>query len=132
KQTLAEKVATQDSADQVLHDILSNEAKYVDVQAKGDKAIIESAGMAASSEATPVGTLPQVESLSLTRGDNPGSVDAHWHSVKKSKNYTVQVTADPLGSAAWATRGNPTKSSITIDALTSGSKIWVQVCANGT
>jgi hypothetical protein len=130
--SFAQAVATQTTADQTLHDLVSNEAKYVDIKANGSKTIIESAGMGASDEPGPVGDMPQVEALSLSRGDNPGEVDAHWHSVKKRKNYTVQVTADPLGSAAWITRGNPTKSSITIDGLTSGSKVWVQVCANGT
>jgi len=132
KQELAEAVAVQNTHAQELKDVLTNEGKYVDIKAKGDKAIIESAGMQASDEPSPVGEMPQVENLSLTHGDSPGEVDAHWNPVKKKKNYTIRVTADPLGSAPWQTRGNPTKSSVTIDGLTSGSKVWVQVCANGT
>ncbi len=132
KQELAEAVAVQNTDAQAIKDVLTDEGKYVDIKAKGDKAIIESAGMQASDEPAPVGEMPQVENLSLTHGDNPGEVDAHWNTVKKKDNYTIQVTADPLGSAPWQTRGNPTKSSMTIDALTSGSKAWVRVCANAT
>ena len=132
KATLAQAVAKQNTDDSALQDLLTAEGRYVDNRANGDKVIIESAGMPVADESTPVGELPQVQNLSLTHGDNPGEVDAHWNPVKKHKNYTVQVTADPIGSAAWITRGNPTKSSITIDGLTSGSKVWVHVSANGT
>ena len=128
--TLAVSQQEQDEAD--LQDLLTKEGKYVDIKADGDKVKIESAGMQVADEATPVGEMPKVTDLSLTHGDSPGEVDAHWHPVAKRKNYTVQTTADPIGSAAWATRGNPTKSSVTIDALTSGQKVWVRVCANGT
>lgn len=132
KSSLAEAVATQNTDEQTLQELITSEGRYVDNRAKGDKAIIESAGMGVSDEASPIGEMPQVENLSLTRGDNPGEVDAHWDPVAKKKNYTIRVTDDPLGSAAWITRGNPTKSSATIDGLTSGKKVWVQVCANGT
>jgi hypothetical protein len=132
KSTLATAVSQQNADEEALQDLLTKEGKYVDIKTNGDKVKIESAGMDVSNEATPVGDMPKVDGLSLTHGDSPTEVDAHWHSLRKSKNYTVQVTADPIGSAAWATRGNPTKSSITIDALTSGQKVWVQVCANGT
>jgi len=132
KATLAEKAAIQNTDETALQDLVTSEGRYVDNRAKGDKAIIESAGMPASDEPTPVGELPQVANLSLTHGDNPGEVDASWNSVPKKNNYTVQVTTDPIGSSAWVTRGNPTKSSMTIDALTSGTRAWVRVCANGT
>lgn len=132
KSTLAQRVATQDTDESALQELLTNEGKYVDIKASGDKAKIESAGMPVADEATPVGEMPQVSDLSLTHGDSPGEVDAQWHPVKKRKNYTVQVTTDPIGATAWVTRGNPTKSSMTVDAFTSGQKVWVRVCANGT
>ncbi len=132
KATLGEAVAKQNSFEKNLQDLLTAEGRYVDNRAKGDKAIIESAGMSASDEPSPVGEMPQVKNLSVTRGDNPGEIDPHWDPVPKSKNYTVQVTDDPIGSAPWITRGNPTKSKMTIDGLTSGRKVWVQVAANGT
>lgn len=132
KATLAEAVATQDTNETALEALMTQEGRYIDNRAKGDKAIIESAGVGATDEPTPVGELPQVENLSLTHGDSPGEVDAAWNPVAKRKNYTVQVTEDPIGSTAWITRGNPTKSSITVDGLTSGRKMWVRVCANGT
>lgn len=132
KSTLAQKVATQNTDEKALQDLLTAEGRTVDNAAKGDKAIIESAGMQASDTPSPVGELPRVENLSLSHGDNPGEVDAHWNPVKKKLNYTVQTTTDPLGSAPWVTRSTPTKSSVTITGQTSGAKIWVQVCANGT
>ena len=132
KSTLAEAVATQETDEKALEELMAQEGRYIDNRAKGDKAIIESAGVSATDEPSPVGEMPKVENLSLTHGDSPGEVDAAWNAVSKKKNYTIQVTADPIGSAAWITRGNPTKSSVTIDGLTSGQKVWMQVCANGT
>jgi len=132
KTSLAQAVATQETDEKAVDDLMTQEGRYIDNRAKGDKAIIESAGVGATDEPTPVGELPQVENLSLTHGDNPGEVDAGWNPVANKKNYTVQVTDDPIGSTAWITRGNPTKSSITIDGLISGKKMWVRVCANGT
>ncbi|HLG35864.1 MAG TPA: hypothetical protein VI757_13355 [Bacteroidia bacterium] len=132
KSTLAQEVATQDTDEKSLQDLLTAEGRTVDNKAKGDKAFIESCGMPASDTPSPVGELPRVENLSLTHGDNPGEVDAHWNRVKKSRNYTVQITADPIGSAPWTTKVTPTKSSVTITGQTSGTKVWVQVCANGT
>jgi hypothetical protein len=113
---------------------LTGEARYVDSRAAGDKTIIESCGMEASNQPSPV-HLGQVEDLSLTRGDNPGSVDAHWHAIIEGNGYTVQtstVAPDATGHAPWAFYSNSTKSSITIAGLTSGSNIWVHACANGS
>lgn len=132
KKTLAEKVADQTTNELALRELLAAEGNYVDNRAKGDKAVIESAGMGVTGEGGPVGEMPQVENLSLSRGDNPGEVDAHWSPVNGKSNYTVQCTADPIVATAWATKGNPTKSSFTITGLNSGSKVWVQVNANGT
>ncbi|HLG34960.1 MAG TPA: hypothetical protein VI757_08785 [Bacteroidia bacterium] len=132
KSTLAQKVATQNTDEKALKDLLTAEGRTVDNKANGDKAFIESCGMQATDTPSPVGELPRVINLSLSHGDNPGEVDAHWNSVKKRANYTVQSTADPIGSAPWATKNTPTKSSVTITGLVSGTKVWVQVCANGT
>ena len=132
KQELAEAVAIQNQDETALQDLLTSEGRTVDNVAQGDKAVIESAGMQATNTPAPVGEMPRVENLSITQGDNPGEVDAHWNRVLKKSNYTVQQTRDPLGSVPWETKGNPTKSSFTITGLVSGSKVWVQVCANGT
>ncbi len=113
---------------------LTAEARYVDSRAAGDKTIIESCGMEATNEPTVI-HLAQVADLSLTRGDNPGSVDAHWHAITEGNGYTVQtstVAPDATGHAPWVFYSNSSKSSITIAGLTSGGIIWVHVCANGS
>ncbi len=132
KRTLAEKVVIQNQAEQALKDLLTNEGRYVDNKANGDKAIIESAGMKASDEPSPVGEMPKVENLSLTHGDNPGEVDAGWNSVKKKLNYGLQYSLQPIATPDWKNAGSPTKSKFTITSLPSGATVWVRVCANGT
>ena len=132
KKTLSQKVSLQTTDELALRALLTAQGNYVDNRAKGDKAIIESAGMSASEQGGPVGMMPQVDGLATTRGDNPGEVDAHWNPISKRNNYIVQYTADPIDNSKWETKGNPTKSSFTITELVSGSKIWVRVCANAT
>ena len=132
KSTLAEKVVIQNQKEQALKDKLTSEGRYVDNKANGDKAIIESAGMKASDEPSPVGELPKVQNLSLTHGDNPGEVDSQWNSEKHKVNYTVQYSLQPIATPDWKIAGNPTKSKFTIEGLPSGATVWVRVCANGT
>jgi hypothetical protein len=136
KNELAVAVADQDAKETALQDLLTKEAKYVELKSDGDQVKIESAGMSAyNTESGPVGTLPKVVDLQLTHGDEAGEVDCQWHPVKKRTNYTVQTTlTDPNDPASvWVTYATaPTKSSISIKDQTSGQRIWIRVCANGS
>jgi hypothetical protein len=136
KSDLKQAVADQDAKEKILQDLVTKEGTYVELQSDGDKVKIESAGMDAwdSSGSPPVGTLPKVLDLALTHGDEAGEVDAHWHPVKKSTNYTIQTTyTDPNDPASvWADNAHPTKSSISLKGLTTGQRVWVRVCANGS
>ena len=132
KNKLAQAVSEQSTAQNALKELLTLEAAYVELKSRGVKEVIESAGMKVQDEAAPVGEMPKVENLNLSSGDGSGEIDAHWNSVAKRKNYTVQVTPDPIVAANWVTVGNPTKSSFTITGLTTANKMWVRVCANAT
>jgi hypothetical protein len=118
-----------------LKDLLTREGKYVELNSDGDKVKIESAGMAVfNTPGARIGTLPKVLGLQLKHGDAPGEIDMQWQPVKKRTNYTIQVTmTDPSDSASvWQVKAHPSKSSCTIQNLSSGQRVWVRVCANGT
>jgi hypothetical protein len=93
----------------------------------------KSAGMdVVGSSHTPVGAMPKVEGLKATQGDANGSVDLQWNPVKRGlNNYIMEQTDDPAGLTGWKTIGTPSKSSMIATGLTSGTRYWFRVSANG-
>jgi hypothetical protein len=104
---------------------------YVQNVTAGDKVKIESAGIPVRATQAPV-TVTQVMDLALTAGDNPGTVDGIWTPMPGARSYEVQVTtSDPNVEANWSFKKSSSKSSVTVEGLTSGSKAWVRVRAIG-
>jgi hypothetical protein len=68
-----------------------------------------------------------VQNLSVTFGDNAGSLDAHWDSLANAKSYEVQTSTDPFSDATWKTADTVTNSKATLTGFTSGARIWVRV-----
>jgi hypothetical protein len=102
----------------------------VQKESNGDADIIRSTNMGVKADATPGGLLAQVQNLSLSEGDNPGSVDAHWDPVKGRTNYEVQLClTDPAVEANWHLFTSGNRSSATLTGLTSGTRIWVRIRA---
>ncbi len=130
KATAQASTATRDTNVAGLKALLSQEADYVQNASGGDAAKIESSGMSVRAPSTPpVGPMPQVMDLVLTAGDFEGTLDAMWDRVHGAMSYEVQVSPDPPG--AFAPKMTSTKSSATIEGLTSGAKRWVRVRAVG-
>jgi mannose/cellobiose epimerase-like protein (N-acyl-D-glucosamine 2-epimerase family) len=65
----------------------------------------------------------------LTAGDFDGTLDAAWDPDGNgaAKSYEVQTSADPLSATSWSYKMSATKSSTTLEGLTSGAKQWVRV-----
>ena len=124
-------LAERDDAEIALDADLTQEGAYVENASGGDKAKIESAGMGVRAPRTPPTVPAQVMNLVLTAGDFTGSLDVAFDPTNGSKSYEVQTCADPLNEANWMFKGSFTKSSGTVDGLTSGSKQWVRVRAVG-
>lgn len=116
--------------------LLTQLATYVDHQANGDPAIINSSGMEVRASNQPVGELPPPAALSAESTDLEGAVRLSWPSVPDAKNYTLQRHADPLpapgaGSNGWVWVANPSKLAFTVTGLESGKRHWFRVAANG-
>jgi hypothetical protein len=124
-------LAERDAAVQALCTLLTQLASYVENTAAGDAAKIESAGLAVRGQGSPVGPLPQVPDLVLTAGDNEGTLDAAWDPVYGASSYEVQVSVDPVSSTSWAYKMTASKSSATVVALASGTRMWARVRAIG-
>ncbi len=109
---------------------LTQLAAYVENASGGDPAKIESAGMSVRAPSTaPVGPMTQVLELVLSEGDFEGTLDLMFKPVRGAKSYEIQISPDPPGT--WTTKMTATKSSGTIQGLTSGAKLWVRVRAVG-
>ena len=123
KQATADK----DAAMATLAALAMQLVAYVDLTAAGDESKILSAGLDVRAAKTPQTVPGQVQNLSLTAGDNAGSLDAHWDFLANGKSYEVQTSADPFTNTSFVTADTVTKSSTTLTGLTSGAKMWVRV-----
>jgi hypothetical protein len=64
-------------------------------------------------------------------GDNEGTLDVSWDPVRAAISYEIQISVDPITGSSWAFKQTATKSSATVNSLTSGTKQWVRVRAVG-
>ena len=80
---------------------------------------------------TPVGPLQKVTELSLTAGDDDGTLDSDWHADRDADSFELQKTATITDAASWQHLTNVTKSSAKLTGLTSGVRIWIRVRAVG-
>jgi hypothetical protein len=69
--------------------------------------------------------------LESTVGDHDGQLDLSWDPVSGAKSYVIQQSADPPAATSWTHDTTSTKSSTTVDGLTSGTRYWFRVSAVG-
>jgi len=122
-------LADRDAAVVALRGGLAQEASYVENASGGDAVKIESAGMSVRAPSVPVGPVTQVLDLVLSQGDFDGTLDLVCQPVRGAKSYEIQVSPDPPGT--WTPKMTASKSSATLEGLTSGAKLWVRVRAIG-
>jgi hypothetical protein len=124
-------LADRDGSLAALRQSMSQLAAYVENASGGDAAKIESAGMGVRAAATKIGVPTQVLNLVLTAGDFDGTLDAACDAVYGASSYEIQTSADPMTATSWAFKMTSSKSSATLEGLTSGAKVWVRVRAIG-
>ena len=90
-------------------------------------------GFDVKSSAVPVGKLGQVQNLSLSTGDKPGDVDAHWDAVWGRNTYEHHVCiSDPALESNWKHLGTSGASKTTFEGQPSGTRVWYRVRANAS
>jgi hypothetical protein len=131
KSDLTQAVTEENTLAKELRGLLTNEGKYVDITADGDKAKIESAGMGVQDAATPIAH-QKVENLSLSHGDEELDTDIHWNPISKCQNYSIFVGPDPFDPTKMTEiTEKPSKSSFTLKGSRGIiNRMWVQVAAN--
>ena len=126
------KKATQDENDAITALILASNGwgDYVQQKSGGNPVKIATANMGIKGTATPGGQLGQVQNVSVSTGDNPGEVDAHWDALAGRSNYEFQkCIGNPNVEANWVMVGSGRPSKTALKGLTSGTKVWVRVRA---
>jgi len=111
---------------------LTARAGYVTAKAKGDGAIMISAGFTlAKPRGGAHGTLslpPTPSALAVTMSAHVGTLHAIWH-AQKGYTWAVQVCPDPLTEANFAQVAITSHSTVDISGLTTGTKYWARVAA---
>ena len=115
----------------ILEGRLTDRGAYVDKIANGVESVITSAGFSARADATPTNSMPQVENLKATMGDNPGEVDLGWDGNIKGKRGFMVEWREHLDSAQWGGGKFVSASRCTIDGLTPGKTYAFRVRALG-
>lgn len=115
-----------------LKKLMAAQGNYVDGIAEGSRATIESAGMPASAEPTPVGKLPTITGLRLSPGGVKGSINGKWDAVpQRNGGKGYMVYSGPSPDNMTNKEYSPTNS-CTIPNLPSGQDAWICVQALGT
>jgi len=131
KASLQTAVADADAAAATGANLLNQEAAYVQTTSAGDAVKIQSSGFDVASDGAPI-HMTKVLNLGAAVGDSPGEIDLNWNAVSGAKSYEIHTATDPNTPSSWVFKDNSTKSKVTLDGLTSASRIWVRVRAIGT
>jgi hypothetical protein len=131
KAALKAAVADQSAKEDALDQLISQIASYVESVAGMDETLINSAGMDAKAPPSAPQMPDTPSSLESTVGDHDGQIDLSWDPVSGAKSYVIQQSADPPTTTSWAHDSTSTKSSTTVDGLTSGTRYWFRVSAVG-
>jgi len=109
-------------------------AGYVDGVAKGNEAIILSAGMSTRAPAAAIGQLPAPTDLGATGGDMEGEIDLNWGPVRGAVSYIIaeSATGNVGNPSEWKQVATSTKSKTTVGGFTTGSRHWFRVAAIGS
>lgn len=128
KQRTAELSAMED----VMDEMVSRLASFVDTASAGKEEIILSAGMDVRASGV-ASTLPPEppSSFTVTAGDQEGTLDLAWNADARAKSYIIQKSTNPPTNGSWTQVAVVTTSSYTVTGLTSGEKYWFRVAAIG-
>ena len=129
-QLTAKRAARDDALDALMAGI-EQEAKTVEAVTGGDATAILPTGFVIAGAPQPTPSITQPLDLSVTAGDNEGTLDWHSHPVAGSIGMEAATTATPTDNASWVSRGTVSQSSGTITGLTSGIRTYVRIRAIG-
>lgn len=126
------KTIVQNEQEDKLVALLTQLSSYVENISNGDEAVITSAGMDVQAPPASLGEVRIPSSFTSTTGDSDGEIDLSWNSVAGAQSYVVERSLAAPPAANWEHQTTTTKSKITADKLSSGTRYWFRVAAVGT
>lgn len=129
------KAATfaKNQAEEVLTELLTQLAGYVQSVAGADEAKILSSGYELRRRGDPIGDLPAPKNLVARFTDFPGRIELDWDPLHGSRLFNVfRNDEDPDEPTKWLLISKTTASKFTVDGLTTGQYYWFRVNAEGT
>ncbi len=126
------KTIVQNERGDALRALLTQLASYVDNISAGKEALITSAGMDVQSAPTNLVEPSAPSGFTSTTGDGDAEIDLSWNSVANAQSYIVERSHAAPPAAAWEHQATTTKSKLTADKLSSGTRYWFRVAAVGS
>ncbi len=124
----AKTTALNDRVD-TLRGMLTQLGSYVENIANGKEALIQSAGMDVKAARSASAAPGVVSGFEATTGDNDGEIDLSWNSLDGASSYVVERSLAGPPAAGWEHQATVTKSRMTANGLTSGTRYWFRVAA---
>lgn len=128
KETTKQLLTVRNQKWDAMNVLVTKEAAYVGPHAD-TAADVESAGFTATLPPGPTVLPDQVHNLTVSSGDNDGSLDFQWDSNQQAKTFELQLSPEPVTPTSYAHHDSVTKSRCTAAGLTSGTRQWGRVRA---
>jgi Fibronectin type III domain len=134
RQEAKARTAAQNSKEEALDKMLTQLVAHVESIAGDDEQRILSAGLdprtaASSHSVSHLAASSTPPNLTATFGDHEGEIDLSWDTVRGARSYIVQRSPDPPTETSWTHVAVATRSRITVENLTSGTRYWFRVAA---
>jgi hypothetical protein len=130
RQEAKTRTATQKAKEEAFDRIMTQLVSHVESIAGDDDARIMSAGLDVRAPTSSTSATPSAPTaLTATAGDHDGELDLSWDTVRSARSYIVERSPDPPTDTSWAHATVSTRSSTTLDGLTSGTRYWFRVAS---
>lgn len=127
RQTAVTMTSIMHEKEAALEGLLRQLAGYIESVAGDDESKILSAGISVRTATPAVQTVATPLALAATEGDHDGEIDLSWDTVKGAKSYVIDRSPDPPTATSWVHEAVSSKSSATINGLSSGTRYWFRV-----
>ena len=115
-----------------LEQVLRELGLYIQLNSKGDEAILSSTGYKLASKPAPIGVLPKPSNFAAVPGDVRGSIKLSLKTVDGANSYVYEYTAAPItGTSIWKSVTQPRASTV-ISNLVSGQQYSFRAVAVGS
>ena len=123
-------VAEKNKKREALEEALRQFAKFVEMIAKGDIALLTSCGIEVASDRTQQPLTGPID-ISVKSGANSGEAEVKLTGMKNARSFIFEYTTDPLTENSKWEQETDTKSKMVLPGLPPAGKVWIRGAAVG-